>query len=185
MTVGVRCGGKCKVVWQELGDCCFRRRYERFDLTIGVVRGSDALVVVDTRADLREAGELLADLACFGRPVRWVVNSHWHFEAKEQAAAIATVASLIKRHAFEVTFGPDMFGANLGQPASRVPHSRQQIPVRSEYCRRSVRSFGDRQVTWATQHLVDLRGVELFGMNHLSCILLERDRPVLHQILQP
>ena len=66
--------------WQEVGDGCFRRRYREFDLNIGVVRGSDALLVLDTRADLRQADELLRDLAPFGRPVRWVVNSHWHFD---------------------------------------------------------------------------------------------------------
>jgi glyoxylase-like metal-dependent hydrolase (beta-lactamase superfamily II) len=66
--------------WQEVGDGCFRRRYEEFDLNIGVVRGSDALLVLDTRADLRQADELLRDLRHFGRPVRWVVNSHWHFD---------------------------------------------------------------------------------------------------------
>ena len=66
--------------WQEVGDGCFRRRYQRFDLNIGVVRGSDALLVLDTRADLRQADELLRELTFFGQPVRWVVNSHWHFD---------------------------------------------------------------------------------------------------------
>jgi glyoxylase-like metal-dependent hydrolase (beta-lactamase superfamily II) len=68
------------VVWDEVGDNCFRRRYRHFDLNIGVVRGSDALLVIDTRADLREADELLDELRVFGRPVQWVVNSHWHFD---------------------------------------------------------------------------------------------------------
>ncbi|MGD9702401.1 MAG: MBL fold metallo-hydrolase [Acidimicrobiia bacterium] len=68
------------MLWDEVGDGCFRRRYQSFDLNIGVVRGSDALLVVDTRADLRQADELLDDLRTFGRPVRWVVNSHWHFD---------------------------------------------------------------------------------------------------------
>ena len=66
--------------WQEVGDGCFRRRYQRFDLNIGVVRGSDALLVLDTRADLRQADELLRELTFFGQPVRWVVNSHWYFD---------------------------------------------------------------------------------------------------------
>ena len=68
------------MLWDEVGDGCFRRRYRQFDLNIGVVRGSDSLLVVDTRADLRQADELLDDLRAFGRPVRWVVNSHWHFD---------------------------------------------------------------------------------------------------------
>ena len=67
-------------MWDEVGDGCFRRRYRRFDLNIGVVRGADALLVIDTRGDLRQADELLDDLACFGRPVRWVINSHWQFD---------------------------------------------------------------------------------------------------------
>jgi glyoxylase-like metal-dependent hydrolase (beta-lactamase superfamily II) len=67
-------------VWDEVGDGCFRRRYHRYDLNIGVVRGAEALLVLDTRGDLRQADELLDDLAVFGRPVRWVVNSHWHFD---------------------------------------------------------------------------------------------------------
>ena len=66
--------------WDEVGDGCFRRRYQRFDLNVGVVRGSDALLVLDTRSDLREADKLLADLRPFGLPVRWVVNSHYHFD---------------------------------------------------------------------------------------------------------
>jgi glyoxylase-like metal-dependent hydrolase (beta-lactamase superfamily II) len=66
--------------WQEVGDGCFRRRYRSFDLNIGVVRGGDGLLVLDTRADLPQAEELLDDLAAFGQPVRWVVNSHWHFD---------------------------------------------------------------------------------------------------------
>jgi glyoxylase-like metal-dependent hydrolase (beta-lactamase superfamily II) len=68
------------VAWDEVGDGCFRRRYRTFYLNIGVVRGSDALLIVDTRADLRQADELLDELRWFGRPVRWVVNSHWHFD---------------------------------------------------------------------------------------------------------
>jgi glyoxylase-like metal-dependent hydrolase (beta-lactamase superfamily II) len=68
------------VLWDEVADGCFRRRYRAFDLNIGVVRGSDALLVLDTRADLRQADELLDDLRAFGQPIRWVVNSHWHFD---------------------------------------------------------------------------------------------------------
>ena len=68
-------------VWQEVGDGCFRRRYDSFDLNIGVVRGVDALCVFDTRCHAVEADELLDELTELGRSrVRWVVNSHWHFD---------------------------------------------------------------------------------------------------------
>ena len=68
------------MTWDEVGDGCYRRRYKSFDLNIGVVRGSDSLLVLDTRQDLPKAEELLDDLRVFGAPVRWVVNSHYHFD---------------------------------------------------------------------------------------------------------
>ena len=67
--------------WQEVGERCYRRRYESLDLNIGVVRGSDALLLIDTRCHDREAAELLDELRAFDtRPVRWIVNTHWHFD---------------------------------------------------------------------------------------------------------
>jgi glyoxylase-like metal-dependent hydrolase (beta-lactamase superfamily II) len=66
--------------WTEVGASCFARRYASFDLTVGVVVGSEGLLVVDTRASLDEADELRTDLGVFGAPVRWVVNTHWHFD---------------------------------------------------------------------------------------------------------
>jgi glyoxylase-like metal-dependent hydrolase (beta-lactamase superfamily II) len=68
-------------VWNEVGDNCFVRRYERFDVNVGVVRGSGGLLVIDTRGDHREATELLGDLRALGPgPVRWVANTHSHFD---------------------------------------------------------------------------------------------------------
>ena len=79
--------------WQEVGDRCYRRRYESYDLNIGVVQGSDALLLFDTRCHDREAAELLDELRVFGtRPIRWVVNSHWHFDHTFGNAAIARAA---------------------------------------------------------------------------------------------
>ena len=68
-------------LWDEVGDDCFRRRYDSFDLNIGVVRGSDGFLVIDTRCHAGEARELLDDLRELGSmPVRRIVNSHWHFD---------------------------------------------------------------------------------------------------------
>ena len=79
--------------WQEVGERCYRRRYESFDLNIGVVQGSDALLLIDTRCHDREAGELLDELRVFGtRPIRWVVNTHWHFDHSFGNATIARAA---------------------------------------------------------------------------------------------
>jgi glyoxylase-like metal-dependent hydrolase (beta-lactamase superfamily II) len=79
--------------WQEVGERCYRRRYESYDLNIGVVQGSDALLLVDTRCHDREAAELLDEMRVFGtRPIRWVVNSHWHFDHTFGNAAIRRAA---------------------------------------------------------------------------------------------
>jgi glyoxylase-like metal-dependent hydrolase (beta-lactamase superfamily II) len=75
--------------WQEVGERCYRRRYDSYDLNIGVVRGSDALLLIDTRCHGREASELLEELRVFGtRPIRWIVNTHWHFDHTFGNAAI-------------------------------------------------------------------------------------------------
>jgi glyoxylase-like metal-dependent hydrolase (beta-lactamase superfamily II) len=79
--------------WQEVGERCYRRRYESYDLNIGVVQGSDGLLLIDTRCHDREAGELLDELRVFGtKPIRWVVNTHWHFDHTFGNAAVARAA---------------------------------------------------------------------------------------------
>ena len=79
--------------WQEVGERCYRRRYASYDLNIGVVRGSDALLLIDTRCHDREATELLDELRVFGtRPIRWIVNTHWHFDHTFGNAAVARAA---------------------------------------------------------------------------------------------
>lgn len=67
--------------WREVGDRCFARRYDPFDVTVGVVVGADGLLVIDTRGGRREARELRDDLRALSpAPVRWVLNTHWHFD---------------------------------------------------------------------------------------------------------
>jgi glyoxylase-like metal-dependent hydrolase (beta-lactamase superfamily II) len=69
------------VTWDEVADGCFRRRYSSLDLNVGVVAGSEGLLVVDTRSSHREADELRAELARLSRaPVVAVVNTHAHFD---------------------------------------------------------------------------------------------------------
>jgi glyoxylase-like metal-dependent hydrolase (beta-lactamase superfamily II) len=67
--------------WEEVGDGVYYRRYSPWDVNVGVVRGGDGLLVVDTRASHRQAAELRTDLARLDPgPVRFVVNTHWHFD---------------------------------------------------------------------------------------------------------
>jgi glyoxylase-like metal-dependent hydrolase (beta-lactamase superfamily II) len=68
-------------VWQEVGDGCYRRRYERYDVNVGVVRGSEGLLLFDTRGSPVQGEELRHELTELdARAVQHVVNSHWHFD---------------------------------------------------------------------------------------------------------
>jgi glyoxylase-like metal-dependent hydrolase (beta-lactamase superfamily II) len=68
-------------VFDELGDGVFRRRYESMDLNVGVVVSEQGILVVDTRCTHVEADELLADIRTLSPlPVRWVVDTHWHWD---------------------------------------------------------------------------------------------------------
>ncbi len=93
-------------VWEEVADGVFRRRYQPHDVSVCVVRGTGGLLVCDTRSSHRQADEIRADLKELGAlPVRWVVNTHAHFD-----------------HSFgNARFGPD---SDLGAPIyahERVP----------------------------------------------------------------
>ena len=157
-------------VWDEVGDGCFRRRYRRFDLNIGVVRGADALLVVDTRADVRQADELLDELRELGSPVRWVVNSHYHFDHvfgnqrfAERAAGVRPAGEAV-----EVAADLELWG-HVELPAALLDdEARMRAELRCRYgdeagdeYDRVVLTPPDRLV--AHRHVLDLgdRGVEL------------------------
>jgi glyoxylase-like metal-dependent hydrolase (beta-lactamase superfamily II) len=68
-------------MFDQLAEGVYRRRYESLDLNVGVVVGEDAVLVVDTRSSHREAADLLEELTRLTpQPVRWVVNTHWHWD---------------------------------------------------------------------------------------------------------
>ena len=67
--------------WREVADRVFQRRYQPCDVTVAVVVGGAGLAVVDTRCSLAEARELRKHLRQLSTaPVRWVVNTHVHFD---------------------------------------------------------------------------------------------------------
>jgi glyoxylase-like metal-dependent hydrolase (beta-lactamase superfamily II) len=67
--------------WTELAPGVYQRRYQPLDVSVCVVRGGAGLLVADTRSSQREADEIRADLRELGDlPVRWVVNTHAHFD---------------------------------------------------------------------------------------------------------
>lgn len=82
--------------FSEIGDRVFIARYPQWDVTVGAVIGSDGVLLVDTRASAEQGRELLDDVRRLAPdlPIRWVVNTHQHFDhtfgniAMPEAAAI-------------------------------------------------------------------------------------------------
>jgi glyoxylase-like metal-dependent hydrolase (beta-lactamase superfamily II) len=67
--------------WTIIAPGIHQRRSAPFDLSVVVIEGEAGRLVVDTGAEPAEGEELLADLgARFDRPVRWIVNTHAHFD---------------------------------------------------------------------------------------------------------
>jgi glyoxylase-like metal-dependent hydrolase (beta-lactamase superfamily II) len=67
--------------WEEVAAGVFRRRYQPYDVSVCVVRGAAGLLLCDTRSSHRQADEIRDDLRELGPlPVRWVVNTHAHFD---------------------------------------------------------------------------------------------------------
>lgn len=81
-------------MWVELADRTFCRRYDPWDVTVGVVVGAAGVLVVDTRASEEEGRQLLADLRELDhRLPRWVVNTHAHFDHVRGNAVVARAAA--------------------------------------------------------------------------------------------
>ncbi|MFP5318766.1 MAG: MBL fold metallo-hydrolase [Acidimicrobiia bacterium] len=67
--------------WLEVGDGVYCRRYDPWDVSVGVVVGRSGVVVIDTRATVEEGLRLVDDVRALDRrPPRWVVNTHRHFD---------------------------------------------------------------------------------------------------------
>jgi glyoxylase-like metal-dependent hydrolase (beta-lactamase superfamily II) len=65
----------------ELGAGVFALRYEFYDQQIGVLVGSDDVLVIDTRSTHVQAEELRGDIGRLTRqPVTIVVNTHGHYD---------------------------------------------------------------------------------------------------------
>jgi glyoxylase-like metal-dependent hydrolase (beta-lactamase superfamily II) len=68
-------------MFDQLADGVYRRRYESLDLNVGVVLGEQGVLIIDTRASHVEADELRDELLTLSSlPVRWVVDTHWHWD---------------------------------------------------------------------------------------------------------
>src|SRR5882724_6362621 len=66
--------------WREIGDRVYVRRHEFLDLNIGLVVGDGRCLVVDTRATLVEASDLVDAIRAV-TPHPWTVaNTHTHWD---------------------------------------------------------------------------------------------------------
>jgi glyoxylase-like metal-dependent hydrolase (beta-lactamase superfamily II) len=85
--------------WAEVADRIFQRRYQPMDISISVVVGANAVLVVDTRASHRQAREIVEDLRELGpAPVRWVVDTHAHFDHSFGNAVFADIGAELIGH---------------------------------------------------------------------------------------
>ena len=66
--------------WREVAPDVFVRRYLPVDTTVTAVRGRDGLLLVDTGGSPAEAARILVDAQELGAEVRWVVNTHAHYD---------------------------------------------------------------------------------------------------------
>lgn len=66
----------------EVADRCYVARYAEWNVSIGVIRGSEGVAVVDTRATAGQGQQLLEDVReLTGKAdVRWAINTHVHFD---------------------------------------------------------------------------------------------------------
>lgn len=77
--------------WTEIADHVFTRRFEPVNVTVTAVLGGDGVLVVDTRCSVQEGRELREELTKLTPlPVRWVVNTHTHFDHMWGNAAFDT-----------------------------------------------------------------------------------------------
>lgn len=66
--------------WVELGDGVYARRYAELDLTVGLVVGDGACLVVDTRGDAEQGAELAAAVREVTAAPWQVALTHAHFD---------------------------------------------------------------------------------------------------------
>lgn len=73
-------GLRCTAVWVEVGDRVFARRYAELDLTVGLVVGDGACLVVDTRGNEAQGAEFAAAVRDITDAPWTVVLTHAHFD---------------------------------------------------------------------------------------------------------
>jgi glyoxylase-like metal-dependent hydrolase (beta-lactamase superfamily II) len=149
--------------WTELGDRCWVRRYPTWDLNVGVVAGRDGVLVIDSRATVRQAEELLAEVGQLTEgPIRWLINTHAHFDhtfgnsvfkaagatvhAHENAASrLAERGPELQQH-YRDNPGPDPAFPGIGAEVLAEVAAAPLVAVDDTFAVARVIDLGDRRV---------------------------------------
>lgn len=104
-----------------------------------ILDGPDGLVLFDTGRHPAHAAAVIARLRAIGKPLRWIVNSHWHLDhvggdgavrtAFPEAGLLASDAILAARRGFLAQYRADLLEAIAKAPpgAKEVPAWRREI----------------------------------------------------------
>lgn len=85
--------------WLSVAEGVWQARYQPIDVSICIVRGDDGLLLVDTRCNPREAAEIMDDVHELGiGSIRWVVNTHAHYDHSFGNQVFAPSATIYGHH---------------------------------------------------------------------------------------
>jgi glyoxylase-like metal-dependent hydrolase (beta-lactamase superfamily II) len=141
--------------WVDLGDDVYARRYEELDLTVGLVVGASRCLVIDTRGDVRQGGELATAVRDITAKPWAMVYTHAHFDH-----CFGTTAFLpcdiwahedcrteLLTHAIQVRKGRADWYRTLGNPGGAEDIERTTIePPDRLLSREAVLDLGNRRV---------------------------------------
>ncbi|TWD82918.1 glyoxylase-like metal-dependent hydrolase (beta-lactamase superfamily II) [Kribbella amoyensis] len=147
--------------WTELGDRCWVRRYPEWDVNVGLVVGSEGALVIDTRGTTEQAREVLTHLGeVTDVPVRWVVNTHAHFDHtfgnsvftdaaiyahENAAAALADRGPALQQH-YRDNPGPDPAYPEIAPAVLADVAAAELVAVSNTFAVAKVIDLGDRRV---------------------------------------
>lgn len=141
-------------VWETLGDSVYRCRLAFCDVTIGLVCGPGATLLVDTGTTLAEARSVQADIRRLAaRPVTHVVLTHKHFDHVLGSAVFNGAEIYCAPEVVEyLASAPDQLRAEAlgyGADAGAIDEAIAALRVPQRGTLREKVDLGDRTVTIA------------------------------------
>lgn len=148
-------------MWTEIGDRTWVGRYPEWDVNVGVVAGTDGVLVIDTRGTFRQGEQLKDDVRRLNRtPIRWVANTHLHFDHTFGNAAFSdteihahenAVAQMLERAEWIKQLCRDNPDEDPEYPAITTEVIKDVIdspllPARHTFASARVLDLGDRRV---------------------------------------